>query len=194
MVSAAGVLSACSPGSSDGRNITYPSDGQISAALDAQLAGDPNSASARELIQSLGGEKGKLKYSIQQVIYREPAFEVHYDAALVMAQAGEQSLEALYSRMIPEEVRAKLPNSTLAAYTDWLNNHAQELLKDPAQKAQGAALTSTMTALGKCYGGVKPGEEVVVMKGLGAHLLPERKGLFAEKLAMPNATVNCLPI
>ncbi|WP_423457814.1 hypothetical protein [Ottowia sp. VDI28] len=193
-ITAALMLASCSPAPSGGQNITYPSDEQITAALDAQLASDPNSAAARELIQTLGGEKGKLRYSIHQVIYRESAYEVHYDAVLVMGQPGEQSLQALYARMIPEEERAKLPDTALATYSEWLKNHAETLQKSPDQKAQGQALGNTLAALGECYGGVKPGAEVVVMKGLGAQLLPERKGLYAEKLAMPNAVVRCLPI
>jgi len=194
IISAIFMLASCSPTPFGARDIAYPSDEQITSALDAQLAGDPNSAAARGLIQALGGEKGKLRYAIHQVIYRESAYEVHYDAVLVMGQAGEQSLEALYARMIPEEEKAKLPDAALATYSGWLKSHAEALQKDPDQKAQGMALNNTLAALGECYNGVKPGAEVVVMKGLGAQLLPERKGLYAEKLAMPGAAVRCLPI
>ena len=188
------MLAACSPAPFGARNIAYPSDEQIIAALNAQLANDPSSAAARELIKTLGGEKGELRYAIHQVIYRESAYEVHYDAMLKMGQPGEQSLEALYARMIPEEEKAKLPEATLATYLTWLKSHAQVLLKDPAQQAQGQALNDTLSSLGECYGAVKPGAEVVVMQGLGAQLFPERKGLYAEKLAMPTTRVRCLPL
>lgn len=56
--------------------------------------------------------------------------------------------------------------------------------KTPAQQAQGLALSNTLASLSKCYGEAKPGRKMVVMSGLGALLLPERKGLYAEKLAM----------
>ena len=47
--------------------------------------------------------------------------------------------------------------------------------------------------LGKCYRGTDTGAEVTVMQGLGALISPERKGLYAEKLALPETTVQCLP-
>ena len=40
---------------------------------------------------------------------------------------------------------------------------------------------------------VPAGAEVVVMQGLGAQLSPERSGWFAEKLALPDTTAQCLP-
>ena len=176
------------------QNIAYPSDEQISLALQTQLQSDPNSVSARELIQSLGGEKGKLQFAIDQVIYREHAFEVHYNAVLKMGQSGEQSLLALYARMIPDEEKAKLPNATFAAYSQWLQNHVATMKKEPSQQAQGRALSDSLASLDKCYKDAQPGAEVVVMSGLAALLLPERKGLYAEKLATPNTTVRCLPL
>lgn len=188
------ALSACSPSSSGTQDIKYPSDEQITASLNAQLSNDPNSAAARELIQTLGGEKGKLKYAIHQVIYRDSAYEVHYDAVLVMGQSGAQSLQTLYARMIPDEEKAKLPDTALGTYSDWLKSHAETLQKDPAQQTQGVALSSTLAALSECYASTKAGDEVTVMQGLGAQLLPERKGLYAEKLAMPHTTVRCLPV
>lgn len=190
------ALTACSPSPApfSPQAIFYPSDEQISSALEVQLASDPNSAAARELIQSLGGEKGRLRYAIDQVIYREQAYEVHYNAVLVMGQAGDDSLKMLYERMVPEDERAKLPEATLAAYSEWLTRHAQALKKNPAQQAQGQLLSDTLASLDKCYRQVQPGSEVVVMSGLGALLLPERKGLYAEKLAMPHTAVRCLPI
>ena len=189
------ALAACTPDSSPfgSKGIAYPSDEQISSALEAQLVGDPHSAAARELIQSLGGEKGKLRYTINRVISRGDSFETHYDAVLVMGQPGEQSLQTLYARMIPDEEKSKLPDASLATYSDWLTKHAETLKKTPAQQAQGQALSNTLASLSKCYGEAKLGSEVVVMSGLGALLLPERKGLYAEKLAMPNTEIRCLP-
>ena len=189
------ALAACTPDSSPfgSKGIAYPSDEQISSALEAQLVGDPHSAAARELIQSLGGEKGKLRYTINRVISRGDSFETHYDAVLVMGQPGEQSLQTLYARMIPDEEKSKLPDASLSTYSDWLTKHAETLKKTPAQQVQGQALSNTLASLSKCYGEAKPGAEVVVMSGLGALLLPERKGLYAEKLAMPNTEIRCLP-
>ncbi|QIL73427.1 hypothetical protein G7048_06605 [Diaphorobacter sp. HDW4B] len=190
------ALTACTPESHPfgSQSISYPGDEQISSALEAQLVNDPHSAAARELIQSLGGDKGKLRYTIHRVISRGGgSFEAHYDAVLVMGQPGEQSLQALYARMIPDDEKAKLPDASLAAYSGWLNKHAETLKKNSAQQAQGQALSDTLASLTKCYGEAKPGSEVVVMNGLGALLLPERRGLYAEKLAMPNTEIRCLP-
>ena len=37
------------------------------------------------------------------------------------------------------------------------------------------------------------GSEVTVMQGLAALISPERNGLFAERIALPDTTVRCLP-
>eukprot|EP01037_Dinobryon_pediforme_P010795 gene10795-10871_t len=183
------ALWGCSPSSPP--SIAYPNDAQIAAALEAQFAGDSHSAAARELIRTLGGEKGKLRYQIHQVIYRQGAYEARYDAVLVMGQPGAQSLQALYATMIPEAERAKLPQASLETYEGWLQQQAQTLKKTSAQQA--AALENTLELLGKCYRDQKAGAEVTVMQGLGALISPERNGLFAEKLALPDTTARCLP-
>jgi hypothetical protein len=182
-------LVACSPSAPP--PITYPNDAQISAALDTQFASDRNSAAARELIRTLGGDKGKLRFQIHHVIYRQGAYEARYDAVLVMGQPGVQSLQALYASMIPEPERAKLPEATLTAYENWLKEQAQALRKTSA--GQAAALEDTLELLGKCYRDQQAGAEVTVMQGLGALISPERNGLYAEKLALPDTTARCLP-
>jgi hypothetical protein len=184
------ALAGCSrPGT---ESIAYPSDAQISAALEAQFQQDPNSAAARELIRTLGGDKGRLRYQINQVIARPGgAFEARYDAVLVMGQPGADSLRGLFATMVPEPERAKLPQASLEAYEGWLRQQAESLKKTSAP--QGAALQATLELLGKCYRDQKVGAEVTVMQGLGAVLSPERNGLFAEKLALADTTARCLP-
>ena len=182
-------LGACSPSAPP--PIAYPSDAQISAALEAQFASDRHGAAARELIRTLGGDQGKLRYQIQQVIYRQGAYEARYDAVLVMGQPGLQSLQALYASMIPEAERAKLPQASLEAYETWLQQQAQTLKKTSAPQA--AALENTLEMLGKCYRDQPAGAEVTVMQGLAALISPERNGLYAEKLAQPDTTAHCLP-
>ena len=187
-----GILTACSPSSTPPAlgGIAYPTDEQVSAALEAQFASDRHSAAARDLVRTLGGDKGRLRYKIHQVVYRQGAYEARYDAVLVMGQPGAQSLQALYASMIPEAERAKLPGG-LDAYEGWLKQQAESLKKTSAPQAQ--ALTGTLEMLGKCYRGAKEGEEIVVMQGLAARLVPERSGLFAEKIPAAATTVHCLP-
>ena len=93
--------------------------------------------------------------------------------------------------MIPEPERAKLPEQGLEAYEGWLRQQAQALQKSAPAQAQG--LAQTVELLGRCYRPLQPGAELTLMQGLGALVSPERKGLFAEKLALPGATVQCLP-
>lgn len=192
MVSA-GALLACSPqsGPEAPGGAAYPTDAQVSAALQAQFQTDPNSAAARDLIRTLGGDKGALRYQINKVIYRQGAYEARYDAVLVMGQAGTQSLQTLYASMIPEAERTKIGQASLEAYEAWLKSQSESLKKTAAPQAQ--ALTSTMELLGKCYRQAQVGSEVTVMQGLGALISPERNGLFAEKIALPDTTVRCLP-
>lgn len=188
------ALPGCSPSSTPSAlwgGINYPTDAQISTALEAQFASDRHSAAARDLVRTLGGEKGRLRYQIHQVIYRQGAYEARYDAVLVMGQSGTETLQALYATMIPEAERAKLPTGQLDAYEGWLRQQAESLKKTAPPQAQ--ALASTLELLGSCYRDKQPGAEVTVMQGLGALLSPERKGLFAEKLALPDTTVQCLP-
>jgi hypothetical protein len=190
---AAGALAGCSPRSEPAAlgKIAFPTDAQISEALEAQFASDRHSDAARELVRTLGGEQGKLRFQIHHVIYRQGAYEARYDAVLVMGQPGSQSLQALYATMIPEPERAKLPEKNLEAYEGWLRQQAEALKK--SAPPQGQALAGTLDMLGHCYRGKEAGAEVTVMQGLGALLSPERKGLFAEKLALPGTTVQCLP-
>lgn len=192
-IALASALVACSPSSTPpaGTAITYPTDAQITTALEAQFAGDRNSAAARELVRTLGGEKGRLRYQIHHVIWRQGAYEARYDAVLVMGQPGEQSLQALYTSMVPEAERAKLPDAKLETYEAWLRQQADALKKSSAAQAQ--ALSGTLDMLNKCYRDKAAGAEVVVMQGLGALLSPERNGWFAEKLALPDTTAQCLP-
>ncbi|WP_241776991.1 hypothetical protein [Acidovorax sp. Root275] len=190
---AAGALLGCNPSSAPETlgAVRYPTDAQIASALEAQFASDRHSAAARDLIRTLGGDKGKLRYQIHQVIYRQGAYEARYDAVLVMGQPGVQSLQALYASMIPEAERTKLPQATLEVYETWLKQQAASLQKTSAPQAQ--ALVSTLDLLGKCYRDKEAGAEVTVMQGLGALISPERKGLVAEKLALPDTTAHCLP-
>lgn len=190
---AAGVLAGCSPSSTPWApgGIAYPTDAQISSALEKQFASDRNSAAARDLVRTLGGDKGRLRYQIHEVIYRQGAYEARYDAVLVMGQPGAQTLLALYTTMIPEAERAKLPQASLEAYEGWLKQQAESLKKTAPPQAQ--ALADTLELLGTCYRGKEAGAEVTVMQGLGALVSPARQGLYAEKLALPDTTVQCLP-
>lgn len=190
LASAALALAGCSP--SGGPSQPYPSDAQIAQALEAQFKEDRNSAAARELIRTLGGDKGSLRYQVHHVIARPGgAFEARYDAVLVMGQPGSQSLQALYATMVPEPERAKLAEGSLEAYEGWLRQQADALKKTSAPQA--AALQATLEMLGSCYRDKPAGAEVTVMQGLGALLSPERKGLFAEKLALADTVARCLP-
>ena len=190
---AAATLAACSPreGAFSGSGIDYPSDAQITAALQQQFASDPNSASARELVKTLGGDKGELRYRIERVVYRQGAFEAHYDALLHLGQPGAQSLTALYAGMIPEGERLQLKAQTLQAYEAWLRQQASTQEKTAPDAAR--ALNRTLDVLGKCYREAQAGADVVVMQGLAALISPERKGLYAEKLASDRAAILCLP-
>lgn len=51
-----GILTACSPSSTPPAlgGIAYPTDEQVSAALEAQFASDRHSAAARDLVRTLG--------------------------------------------------------------------------------------------------------------------------------------------
>ena len=189
VIAASMVLAACSPSAQS--EYSYPTDTQIGSALETQFAGDRNSAAARDLVRTLGGEQGKLRYQVHHVIYRQGAYEARYDAVLVMGQSGDQTLQALYARMIPEAERSKLAQGSLEAYESWLRQQAESLKK--TSPPQGQALMDTLDLLGNCYRGKETGAEITVMQGLGALLSPERKGLYAEKLALPDTTMQCLP-
>lgn len=189
----ASALAACSPQGEGfrGGDIDYPSDVQITAALQAQFASDPNSASARDLVKTLGGDKGELRYRIQRVVYRQGAFEAHYDAVLHLGQPGAQSLTSLYAGMIPEGERLQLKAQTLQAYEAWLRQQASQQEKTAPDASR--ALVRTLDVLGKCYRDAQPATDVVVMQGLAALISPERSGLYAEKLASDRAAILCLP-
>lgn len=187
------VLVACS-GKDEGfhpGSIAFPTDAQVQAALQAQFTQDPHNAAARDLVRTLGGETGELRYRVQHVLYRQGPFEARYDAVLHLGQPGAQSLQALYATMIPDAERAKLPAQDLASYEAWLRQQATTLEKQ--SPAQSRALLDTLQLLGQCYRDAPAGAEVVVMQGLAALLSPERRGLFAEKLASDRTVVRCLP-
>ncbi|RZL83901.1 MAG: hypothetical protein EOP76_21925 [Variovorax sp.] len=156
------------------------------------MAQDANSAKARELIQTLGGEKGQLDYKVHRVVYRQGAFEAQYDVSLRMGQTGADSLQKLYATMIPKEEAAKLPEQTLGAYEKWLGDNAQSLEKSDPQ--QGAALKATLQNLGQCFREVKPNDSVALMSGLAALISPARDGWYADKLQSPQAQLRCLPL
>ena len=187
------LLSACSPRETEFKpeHLAFPSDAQVTTALQQQFASDPNSASARDLVKTLGGEQGELRYRIQRVVYRQGAFEAQYDAVLHLGQPGAQSLAALYAGMIPEAERQKLKAQTLEAYEAWLTQQAASVEKTAPDQAR--ALARTIDVLGQCYRQAPAGADVVVMQGLAALLSPERKGLYAEKLPSDRATILCLP-
>ena len=188
------ALGGCSreAGAPGSGNIAFPTAPQIHAALQQQFAQDPSNAAARQLVRTLAGERGELRYQVRHVIYRQGAFEARYDAALHLGQAGAASLQALYATMIPEPERAKLPAQDLASYEAWLQQHAAALEKTDA--AQSQALRTTLQVLGQCYREAAAGSDVVIMQGLAALLSPERQGLFAEKLSVPGTTLQCLPV
>ena len=180
-------LTACKPTA-----IAFPEDADIAKALQANMAQDANSAKARELIQTLGGEKGQLDYKVHRVVYRQGAFEAQYDVSLRMGQTGADSLQKLYATMIPKEEAAKLPEQTLGAYEKWLGDNAQSLEKSDPQ--QGAALKATLQNLGQCFREVKPNDSVALMSGLAALISPARDGWYADKLQSPQAQLRCLPL
>ena len=180
-------LTACKPAA-----IAFPEDADIAKALQANMAQDANSAKARELIQTLGGEKGQLDYKVHRVVYRQGAFEAQYDVSLRMGQTGADSLQKLYATMIPKEEAAKLPEQTLAAYEKWLGDNAQSLEKSDPQ--QGAALKATLQNLGQCFREVKSNDSVALMSGLAALISPARDGWYADKLQSPQAQLRCLPL
>lgn len=183
------ALGACLD--SGGQNIRFPADPAIQAALQAQFANDPHSAAARELVRTLGGEGGELRYRVRHVLYRQGPFEARYDAVLHLGQPGARNLQQLYASMIPEAERTRLPAQDLAHYEEWLRQLAATLEK--ANPDQSRALRHTLEVLGPCYRDAPAGAEVVVMEGLSALLSPERKGLFAEKLPSDQAVLRCLP-
>lgn len=53
-----------------------------------------------------------------------------------MGRSGEQTLQALYARMIPETERSKLAQGNLEAYESWLRQQAESLKKTSPRKAK----------------------------------------------------------
>jgi hypothetical protein len=190
------LLSACGK-SDDGQSVVrngvyYPADAGITKALQKNFSQDPNNAQARELVRTLGGEKGALEYTIHNVIHRQGAFITQYDVSLRMGQSGTESLQKLYASMIPKDELAKLGQATLPAYEKWLEDNAQALEKGDAQKA--AALRKTVSMLGKCYRTAKTNDSIKLMSGLEAVVSPARDGWYAEKAPSPQIALLCLPI
>lgn len=183
------LLAGCDARSS--ASLGFPDDSQITDALRADFAEDPNNARARALIAQLGGDKGSLDYAVKRVVSRQGAFEAHYDVTLRMGQDGADSLSKLYGQMIPAEEAAKLPQQTLPEQEKWLRQQADGLQKTNPQEAE--ALRATLDALGPCYRDVKAGGRVPLMSGLAALLSPTRDGWYAERLQSPRVQLTCLP-
>jgi len=194
LAAALALLAACDK-ASEGvvRNgVRFPADAEITAALAENFAKDPNTAQARTLLATLGGEKGQLDYSVRDVVARNGTFEAHYDVGLRLGQAGAESLHKLYAGMVPQAERPQLAGQDLAAHERWLAAQAQALEK--ADPAQAQALRSTVETMGKCYRAVKAGERVPLMEGLVVSLAPSRNGWYAEKIASPGTVLRCLPV
>ncbi|RYF43991.1 MAG: hypothetical protein EOO25_01285 [Comamonadaceae bacterium] len=188
------LLAGCgrSAGGVERNGVRFPADGEITASLAANFEKDPNTAQARTLLATLGGEKGQLDYAVRDVVSRGPVFEAHYDVGLRLGQAGSDSLNKLYAAMVPPAERAQLGGNDLAAHERWLAAQAQALEKtDPAQ---AQSLRATVEALGKCYRTAKVGDRVPLMEGLVASLAPSRNGWYAEKIAVPGTVLRCLPV
>lgn len=185
-------LSACERKGVGHAGIAFPEDAAITQALKTDFDGNPDNAAARELIATLGGPQGRLDYRIQRVISRQGAFEAQYDVSLHLSRAGADSLQQLYSNMIPKEVREKLPEQTLAAYETWLTGQAAS--GEKADAAQAAALRRSLATLNECYKAAKAGDDVTLMQGLAALVSPARDGWYAEKLESSQLRLRCLPL
>ncbi|XAH24741.1 hypothetical protein AAFF27_05990 [Xylophilus sp. GW821-FHT01B05] len=188
------MLAGCGRGDSGSAHsgLSFPADSAIAEALRQDFAQNPGNAQARTLIATLGGEKGELGYKIHRVVYRQGAFEAQYDVSLHMARPGAESLQKLYAGMIPEDLRAKLPEQTLPAYEKWLGEQATAVEKsDPAQ---AAGLRRTLASLGECYRNAKAGDDVLLMEGLSALVSPAREGWYAEKMESARLQLRCLPL
>ncbi|VWX61736.1 conserved exported hypothetical protein [Burkholderiales bacterium 8X] len=186
------ALTACSRGADDRHGIHFPSDSDIAQALQVDLDKDPNSAKAREMVKTLGGDQGTLDYKVQKVIYRQGAFEAHYGVSLRMARSGEESLQRLYASMIPADALKQIPEQTLASYEKWLADSAASMEKSDPRQA--AALKASLESLGKCYRQAKANDRVELMAGLTALISPARDGWYADKLQSPSAQLHCLPL
>lgn len=172
--------------------IAYPPDTDIVAALRANFNEAPDNARARELVAQLGGKQGTLDYGIRRVVWRQGAFETHYDVQLRMGQAGADSLLALYAQMIPAEARQQLPDQALQAHAQWLRAHADQLAKTAPQQSE--RLRATLDSLDACYAKAAVGDTVPLMTGLGALLSPARDGWYAERLQTAGLQLRCLPL
>jgi hypothetical protein len=195
---AVAVLSGCdrivwpigAAGAARLNGIQFPADAEIAAALAASFAKDPNTVQARTLLTTLGGERGQLDYQIRNVVYRQGAYEAHYDVALQLGQAGADSLNKLYASMVPPAEREKLPQD-LGSGEKWLAGQAQGLEKtDPAQ---AGALRKLMDTLGTCYRQAKTGDKVILMTSLVSLVSVSRTGWYAEKMPSPEMALRCLP-
>lgn len=171
--------------------VQFPADAAVAAALAENFRQDPNTAQARTLLATLGGERGQLDYRVRNIVSRSGAFEAHYDVMLRLGQPGAESLQKLYATMVPAGEREKLPKQDLAAHEQWLATQVQQLEKTDA--AQAAALRKTVQTLGTCYRQTKAGDEVLLMERLVALISPSRDGWYAEKLSSPTMAMRCLP-
>ncbi len=172
--------------------IAYPPDADIVAALRANFQEAPDNARARELVAQLGGPQGALDYSIRRVVWRQGAFETHYDVQLRMGQAGADSLLALYAQMVPAQAQQQLADKTLQAHAQWLRAHADQLAKTAPQQAE--RLRASLDSLNACYAKAVAGDTVPLMTGLGALLSPARDGWYAERLHSAGLQLRCLPL
>ncbi|MCS4509689.1 hypothetical protein [Xylophilus ampelinus] len=185
-------LTACDRPGAGHSAVGFPDDAAIGQALKADFDGNPDNASARELVATLGGAKGRLDYRVQRVVYRQGAFEAQYDVSLHLSRSGTDSLQQLYGNMIPKDVREKLSEQTLAAYETWLAGQAAT--DDKSDAAPAAALRRSLATLNECYKSAKAGDDVLLMQGLAALISPARDGWYAEKLESPRLRLRCLPL
>jgi hypothetical protein len=172
-------------------SVQFPADAAIAAALADNFKQDPNTAQARVLLGTLGGERGQLDYRVRNVVSRNGSFEAHYDVTLKLGQTGTESLQKLYGTMVPASESNKWPAQDLAAHERWLTAQAQQLEKTDAPQA--TALRKTIQTLSNCYRDAKAGDEILLMERLAALVSPSRDGWYAEKLSSPTMTVRCLP-
>jgi hypothetical protein len=190
----AGLLAGCdrTPQGVVRNGVQFPADAEIATSLADNFKQDPNTAQARALLSTLGGESGQMDYVVRNVVSRNGAFEAHYDVMLRLGQPGADSLQKLYASMVPAAERDKLAAQDPAAGERWLA--AQALALEKTDAAQAAALRKTMQTLGSCYRNAKTGDKVPLMEGLVALMSPSRNGWYAEKLTSPTTVLRCLPV
>lgn len=181
------LLTACG-----GHSIDFPSDSEITGALRANFEESADNAGARALVAQLGGDKGRLDYGVRRVIWRQGAFEAHYDVQLRMGRAGTDSLQAMYAEMIPPAQRQPLGKATRDSALQWLRQHADSL--EASAPAEAQRLRATLERMERCYADAAAGAAVPLMRGLRALLSPTRDGWYAERLQSAEMELQCLPL